>query len=127
MEHIIIIVILILIVFNLMEGEQIVNHLYRLGPSRLRDGEDYDLDMLWCCAYSPYILCKKCPLYHGIKPKHSKSMQESLTLTTNRYSLYGLIDDMCDNAEIPSKRCRNTPWRNMRPVEEVIHQTTEIT
>jgi hypothetical protein len=101
------------------------NHLYRLGNAHqgLSGG---GMDKLWVCAYSPYKLCRRCPLYYGVKATHSETIQKALSRTTQSYSLYGYMNDMCDVNEIPSLRCRNNGWHNMKPVEEVLPQTQEI-
>jgi hypothetical protein len=103
-----------------------MNHLYTLGNITAVDRSSAGRDTLWCCAYSPYILCKRCPLYQGIRLSHSPALQERLEVSTSTYSAYVRMYDACDNHEIPSQRCRNTPWRNMRPVVEVKPQTQEI-
>jgi hypothetical protein len=96
------------------------NHLYRLGTIDLQTDPANYAGTLFCCAYSPYKLCRKCPLYYGVKPSCSSTMINALDSQRSRYSVYGLLDDLCDVSEVPSKGCRNSRWRNMKPVVETL-------
>lgn len=103
-----------------------MNHLYRLGNVTRQEQEDLEYESLWVCADSPYKLCRKCPLYHGIKAAHSDEIKAALgRVIRSKYSLYVGFSGTIDMATIPSKRCRWSHWFNMRPVVEVKEPQTE--
>jgi len=74
-------------------------------------------DTLWVCYNAPYKLCKRCPLYHGLKGSCCEPISKAVSkLQQPRYSLYVNLDEVIDRDKLPSKGCRWSGFFNLKPV-----------